>query len=160
MLCGSENLVEVCREKIAANPHEPGADGKLSWEEVECLGACANAPMAQIGKDYYEDLTAESFAHILDELAPAGCPRRGRRPAATRRNRQAGLTSLKEHAAGRAPHNASVALALDLGDTVKRIDGTEVPLTTPWLGKGETPAGATVPEDNRSAGHPGERRRK
>ena len=49
-------------------PHEVSADGKFSWEEVECLGACANAPMAQIGKDYYEDLTAEGFAAILDAL--------------------------------------------------------------------------------------------
>ena len=58
MICGAEELIAVCREKIAPQPHELSADGKFSWEEVECLGACANAPMAQIGKDYYEDLTA------------------------------------------------------------------------------------------------------
>ena len=46
-----------------------------------------------------------------------------------------GLTSLTEYLAGRAQHNASAALAVGIGDTVKRIDGTEVPLTTPWLGK-------------------------
>jgi NADH-quinone oxidoreductase subunit E len=44
-------------------------DGKFSWIEVECLGACVNAPMAQINYDYYEDLTAESFGKILDDLA-------------------------------------------------------------------------------------------
>ena len=58
-------------------PHEVSADGKFSWEEVECLGACANAPMAQIGKDFYEDLTAESFAGLLDALARGEVPRPG-----------------------------------------------------------------------------------
>jgi NADH-quinone oxidoreductase subunit E len=61
MICGAEDLIAVCREKIAPKAHDLSADGKFSWEEVECLGACANAPMAQIGKDYYEDLTAEKF---------------------------------------------------------------------------------------------------
>ena len=51
-----------------------------------------------------------------------------------------GLTSLQDFAKGRKPHNASVQAAVDLGDTVKRIDGTEVALTTPWLGKPATPA--------------------
>ena len=50
------------QKKIAPNPHEISADGRFSWEEVECLGACSNAPMAQIGKDYYEDLTAKKSA--------------------------------------------------------------------------------------------------
>ena len=68
MICGAEDLIGICREKIAPNPHELSADGKFSWEEVECLGACTNAPMAQIGKDYYEDLTGARFTEILDEL--------------------------------------------------------------------------------------------
>ena len=55
MICGAEELMAVCKSRIAPHPHEVSADGKFSWEEVECLGACANAPMAQIGKDYYED---------------------------------------------------------------------------------------------------------
>ena len=45
----------------------------LSWVEVECLGACVNAPMVQINYDFYEDLTPESFNHILDDLAGQGC---------------------------------------------------------------------------------------
>ena len=48
MICGAEDLIGVCREKIAETPHTLSGDGKFSWEEVECLGACANAPMAQI----------------------------------------------------------------------------------------------------------------
>ena len=70
MICGAEELIEVCRAKIAPHAHELSADGKFSWEEVECLGACANAPMAQIGKDYYEDLTAEGFAAHPRRLRP------------------------------------------------------------------------------------------
>ena len=65
MICGAEDLIGVCKEKIAPKAHQQSDDGKFSWEEVECLGACSNAPMAQIGKDYYEDLTTESFARYL-----------------------------------------------------------------------------------------------
>jgi len=74
MICGAEDLIAVCREKIAPKPHELSEDGKFSWEEVECLGACSNAPMAQIGKDYYEDLTAARFGEIIDELAAGRVP--------------------------------------------------------------------------------------
>jgi NADH-quinone oxidoreductase subunit E len=132
MICGAEDLMAVCREEIAARPHELSADGKLSWEEVECLGACANAPMAQIGKDYYEDLTAEGFRQILRDLAAGKVPTPGPQNGRFTSEPKPGLTSLKDMAGGH-EHNASVALALELGDTVKRIDGTEVPLLTPWL---------------------------
>ena len=135
MICGAEDLVAVCKEKIAPKPHTLSADGKLSWEEVECLGACANAPMAQIGKDYYEDLTSERFAEILDELlagkVPVPGPQNGRYAAEPK----SGLTSLTDFASDKHQYNASVQLATDIGDTVKRIDGTEVPLITPWQGK-------------------------
>ena len=136
MICGAEDLVAVCKEKIAHQPHELSADGKFSWEEVECLGACANAPMAQIGKDYYEDLTADKLRALLDDLAagkvPVPGPQNGRYAAEPLK----GLTSLKDHDSGKQQYNASAQLAVDIGDTVKRIDGTEVPLLTPWQGKG------------------------
>ena len=61
MLRGAEDLREVCERKINHDPFETNADGTLSWEEVECLGACVNAPMVMIGNDTYEDLTVESF---------------------------------------------------------------------------------------------------
>jgi len=77
MICGAEDLVAVCKEKIAPTPHTLSEDGKFSWEEVECLGACANAPMAQIGKDYYEDLTADRMAEIIDDLAAGKVPTPG-----------------------------------------------------------------------------------
>ncbi|ETX14523.1 ATP synthase subunit E [Roseivivax halodurans JCM 10272] len=132
MICGAEDLMEVCKEKIAKKPHQLSEDGKFSWEEVECLGACANAPMAQIGKDYYEDLTTERFAEILDELAAGRVPTPGPQQGRYASEPAKGLTSLTGFVDGTSEGNASVALATDIGDTVKRIDGTEVPLRTPW----------------------------
>ena len=67
-LRGADDIERVCRKRIGAQG-EVTKDGKFSWIEVECLGACVNAPMVQINADYYEDLTAESFGKILDALA-------------------------------------------------------------------------------------------
>jgi NADH-quinone oxidoreductase subunit E len=69
MLRGAEDLINVCRRRIHNEPHHLSADGNFSWEEVECLGACVNAPMVQIWKDTFEDLTPEIFERILDDLA-------------------------------------------------------------------------------------------
>ncbi|MFD1193592.1 NADH-quinone oxidoreductase subunit E [Seohaeicola saemankumensis] len=135
MICGAEDLVAVCREKIADKPHALSADGKFSWEEVECLGSCANAPMAQIGKDYYEDLTAKRLGEIIDELAAGKVPVPGPQNGRYASEPLSGLTSLKDMDSGKTQYNASAQLAVDIGDTVKRIDGTEVPLTAPWQGK-------------------------
>jgi NADH-quinone oxidoreductase subunit E len=66
MLRGAGDLIEVCQHKIAHDGLEVSADGKLSWEEAECLGACVNAPMVMIGNDTYEDLTAERFEEIVE----------------------------------------------------------------------------------------------
>ncbi|MHC0054039.1 NADH-quinone oxidoreductase subunit E [Actibacterium sp. D379-3] len=132
MICGAEDLIGVCREKIADKPHQLSADGKFSWEEVECLGACTNAPMAQIGKDYYEDLTAARLAEIIDELAAGAVPVPGPQNGRYASEPLAGLTSLTEFDSGHTQYNASVQRAVDLGDTVKRIDGTEAPLLAPW----------------------------
>ena len=66
-LRGADDLKEVCRRVIGPQG-QVTEDGQLSWIEVECLGACVNAPMVQINEDYYEDLTAESFERILNDL--------------------------------------------------------------------------------------------
>jgi NADH-quinone oxidoreductase subunit E len=76
MLRGSEELKRVCRRVIGEQDHV-SQDGMFSWTEVECLGACVNAPMVQINYDYYEDLTAESFARILSDLANGKNPTPG-----------------------------------------------------------------------------------
>jgi NADH-quinone oxidoreductase subunit E len=67
MLRGSGALIDVCKSRIGPHDHR-SADGKFYWQEVECMGACANAPMAAINDYYYEDLTAESFSNLLDEF--------------------------------------------------------------------------------------------
>lgn len=72
MLRGAEAIKHVCEKKIGHERHV-SADGTFSWLEVECLGACTNAPMVQINDDYYEDLTPENFEKLLDDLA-AGRP--------------------------------------------------------------------------------------
>jgi NADH-quinone oxidoreductase subunit E len=66
MLRGAGDLFDVCKRRIHAEPHHVSSDGNYSWEEVECLGACVNAPMVLIWNDTYEDLTAESFEKVLD----------------------------------------------------------------------------------------------
>jgi NADH-quinone oxidoreductase subunit E len=68
VLRGADKLIELCHERIGEQRHVT-TDGKLSWIEVECLGACVNAPVAQINYDYYEDLTPASLSRILDDLA-------------------------------------------------------------------------------------------
>jgi NADH-quinone oxidoreductase subunit E len=140
MICGAEDLVAVCKELISPKAHALSADGKFSWEEVECLGACANAPMAQIGKDYYEDLTADKLRDLIGRFSngevPVPGPQNGRYAAEP----LSGLTSLKDFESGKTQYNASAQAAVDLKDTVKKIDGTEVPLLTPWLGKAAKPA--------------------
>ncbi len=123
MICGAEDLIAVCKEKIAVSPLRVSEDGKFSWEEVECLGACSNAPMAQIGKDYYEDLTVERLAEIIDELADGRVPVPGPQNGRFASEPVSGLTSLDERQGERQGHNASVRLAVTLSDTVKRIDG-------------------------------------
>jgi NADH-quinone oxidoreductase subunit E len=76
MLRGADELKQVCRRRIGEQLHVTG-DGKFSWIEVECLGACVNAPMVLIWKDTYEDLTKESFGRVLDGFATGNPPKPG-----------------------------------------------------------------------------------
>jgi NADH-quinone oxidoreductase subunit E len=76
MLRGSEDLKKVCKRMIGEQDHVT-ADGLFSWTEVECLGACVNAPMVQINYDYYEDLTPETFTRILNDLSLGRTPKPG-----------------------------------------------------------------------------------
>ena len=73
-LRGSAELVAACKKHIHPSPHTLSADGKLSWMEVECLGACVNAPMLQVGKDFYEDLDGPMTEKLIEAL------RRGEKP--------------------------------------------------------------------------------
>jgi NADH-quinone oxidoreductase subunit E len=73
---GAGELIAVCQRKFGPRDHV-SADGKFYWQEVECLGACANAPMAAINDYYYEDLDAESFEKLLDDFAAGKKPKPG-----------------------------------------------------------------------------------
>lgn len=68
-LRGSDKLTNACKDKLGVDLKETTSDGKFTLVEVECLGACVNAPMVQINDDYFEDLTAESMVKIIDDLA-------------------------------------------------------------------------------------------
>ncbi len=97
MLRGAEDLKTVCQKFIG----EAGAvseDGKFSWQEVECLGACVNAPMVQINDDFYEDLTAESFEKILTNLRDGKAVSTGPQNSRTASEPEGGATVLKEGA--------------------------------------------------------------
>jgi NADH-quinone oxidoreductase subunit E len=72
-LRGSDALLEACKTHIHPHPQTVSADGKFSWMEVECLGACVNAPMLQIGKDFYEDLDGPATEKLIADLR-AGRP--------------------------------------------------------------------------------------
>ncbi|MGB6537826.1 MAG: NADH-quinone oxidoreductase subunit NuoE [Xanthobacteraceae bacterium] len=76
VLRGADGLKKVLH-RLIGDENEVSADGKLSWVEVECLGACVNAPMVQINKDYYEDLTPESLTKIIGDLAAGKTPKAG-----------------------------------------------------------------------------------
>jgi NADH-quinone oxidoreductase subunit E len=77
LLRGGEAIKHVCERRINHEPFHVSADGDFSWEEVECLGACVNAPMVLIGKDTYEDLTPETFEKVLEALARGETPKPG-----------------------------------------------------------------------------------
>lgn len=94
-LRNAEDLFEVCKKRIAHDPFELSADGNFSWEEVECLGACVNAPMVLIWKDTYEDLTAESFGKLIDGFASSNPPKPGPQVDRQYSGPIGGLTTLK-----------------------------------------------------------------
>jgi NADH-quinone oxidoreductase subunit E len=99
-LRGAEALIEVCRHRIHHDPFHLSADGDFSWEEVECLGACVNAPMVLIWSDTYEDLTKESFGKVLDGFANGNPPKPGPQNGRQFSAPIGGLTTLKNGGGG------------------------------------------------------------
>ena len=77
MIRGANKLIEACKEKISQKESELSNNKICSWMEVECLGACVNAPMMQINDDYYEDLDKEKTLEILDKILNGETPRPG-----------------------------------------------------------------------------------
>ena len=77
MIRGAYKLVDVCKKKISEKESEITENGKASWMEVECLGACVNAPMVQINDDYFEDLNEEKLEKIIDQINKNQKPKPG-----------------------------------------------------------------------------------
>ena len=96
MLRGSDDIIAICKKRISETQHTVSEDGKFSWEEVECLGACVNAPMIQMVKDTYEDLDGESFEALLDTWERGEQPVPGPQNGRTYGAPAGGLTSLTD----------------------------------------------------------------
>ncbi len=96
MLRGSKGLIEVCQRRIADHAHELNSDRTLSWEEVECLGNCANAPMVQIDKDTFEDLTPALLERVIDGYVMGTPPQAGSQIGRTASCPEGGQTSLTD----------------------------------------------------------------
>jgi NADH-quinone oxidoreductase subunit E len=95
-LRGSDEVVKACKKHIAEKQHTISKDGKFSWEEVECLGACVNAPMIQIDGDTYEDLDGPTTEKILQELRDGKTPKPGSQTGRHSSEPAGGPTTLKE----------------------------------------------------------------
>jgi NADH-quinone oxidoreductase subunit E len=123
-LRGAAGLTETCRNKLGIELGETSEDGQFTLVEVECLGACANAPMVQIGDDYYEDLSPDRLSQLLDDLKAgkevAAGPQTGRQTSMA----EGGATTLTDLPA-RAP-----------ADTGRAVDGPVPPAPEPPSGGG------------------------
>ncbi len=97
MLRGSGELMKVCKSKIGPK-QTLSADGRFTWDEVECMGACANAPMAMINDYYFEDLTGEDMARIIDDFAAGKTPKPGSRVGRASSEPQGGALTLTDEA--------------------------------------------------------------
>jgi NADH-quinone oxidoreductase subunit E len=95
-LRGSDDVVKACKKHIHEKPHTISADGKFSWEEAECLGACVNAPMIQIDGDTYEDLDGPTAERILQDLRHGKTPKPGSQTGRHSSEPKGGPTTLKE----------------------------------------------------------------
>jgi NADH-quinone oxidoreductase E subunit len=99
-LAGSEAVVGACKKKLGIGMGETTKDGKFTMVEVECLGACVNAPMVQVNDDYYEDLDAAKMETLLEDLAAGRKPKIGSQTGRQGSCAQKGPTTLKEKVGG------------------------------------------------------------
>jgi NADH-quinone oxidoreductase subunit E len=95
-LRGSDDVVKACKKHIHDQPHAISADGEFSWEEVECLGACVNAPMILIDNDPYEDLTGETTGKLIEAIRKGETPKTGSQSGRHSSEPEGGPTTLKE----------------------------------------------------------------
>jgi NADH-quinone oxidoreductase subunit E len=163
MLRGAEDLINVCKKRIHAQPFHLNESGTLSWEEVECQGACVNAPMVMIFKDSFEDLTPTQLEHIIDRFDAGKGSTVEPGPQVDRIFSApiGGLTSLNEPepAARKAPTRAkkadedSVSVPPSNAARAKTdADETNPKLKTPVTAKAEAAANAKAKGDTRAEG--------
>ncbi len=95
-LRGSDDVVAACKKHIAPTAHTISRDGKFSWMEVECLGACVNAPMLQIGKDFYEDLDGPLTEKLLEAFRRGETPKPGPQNSRCSSEPMGGATTLTD----------------------------------------------------------------
>lgn len=100
MLCGAEEHMELLQKKLGINVGETTEDGMFTLQSAECLGACVNAPMMQIGDDYYEDLSLKDTEEVIDDLKSGKIPKAGPRNGRFASEPKDGLTSLTEEPKG------------------------------------------------------------
>ncbi|MDX8467468.1 NADH-quinone oxidoreductase subunit E [Mesorhizobium sp. VK23B] len=160
MLRGSEALMDVCRSKIHHDQFHTNDKGTLSWEEVECLGACVNAPMVMIFKDTFEDLTPERLAEIIDlyEAGKGATVKPGPQNGRTGSEPASGLTTLKSEkailkstrdkeakAAAKAAREAAAAAPAVASAAVVSQPAPSAPVGPSKSGKPKTDAPETSP---------------
>lgn len=137
VLRGAGDIKKVLERRVGESGHV-SADGKFSWLEVECLGACCNAPMVQINDDYYEDLTTENFEKLLDDLAAGRPVKKGPQSGRNASEPQDAINTLKDPAL----YDGSL-----VGAWRKRFEEQAKPAAT-----GEAAAAtASVPQDAKAA---------
>ena len=163
MLRGAEDLINVCKKRIHAEPFHRNESGTLSWEEVECQGACVNAPMVMIFKDSFEDLTPTQLEHIIDRFdagkgatvepgpqvervfsAPAGGLTSLNEPEAAAKKPSARAKKADEESVSVPPSNAARAKT--------DADETDAKLKTPANAKAEAAANTKAKGDTRAEG--------
>ncbi len=156
MLRGSEDLMAVCKRKIAEQQHTLSEDGDFSWEEVECLGACVNAPMIQIFADTYEDLTPEAMEDLLDKIAKGQKVQPGPQIDRIMSAPEGGLTSLdgeivpaKKAAPKKAPAKTAKKAAPAKAATAKKAPAKAAPAKK---AAGKAPAKPAKPAAAKKAG--------
>lgn len=163
MLRGAEELIKVCKSRIHAEPFHLNEAGTLSWEEVECQGACVNAPMVMIFKDAYEDLTPERLAEIIDrfDAGEGESVKPGPQIDRVYSAPEGGLTSLT--GPDLAPASAPAEAKQEEGEAVSvppsnaakpktDADETDPTLKTPATARAEAAANAEVKGDTRAEG--------
>ena len=154
-LCGSDELERAVRDKVGIRPGETSADGLFTLIEVECLGACVNAPMVQINDDYYEDLTYERMGAVLDALSAGQPPLAGSQTGRHGSEPQGGATTLKGWGPGAKQAPAQRTPADDAaGAVAEATEPSAAPATgkRPATGSGRRTRSAKKPPEKANGG--------